>query len=112
MATQTYVLETIYSAALEREWIRSQQRSAVGISPATDEPKENLSKDLRGYLSNHPGWWTTQQLADATAIDKRLVISRLNTLVYAGKVRRAYPAIKGSVICRGFVQRYQWSGGN
>jgi hypothetical protein len=99
-------LETIYSAALERDYIRSQQRSPQAVVGTAPTPTP--SAQIRAFLSQRPGWWTVAKLAQALGMDRRIVVQRVNALVFSGHVKRQYPPIRGRQAHAGQVQGYRW----
>lgn len=100
----------VYSAELEREYVRSQQRpdGAVTTVPAL---KPGSARSIVGaWLRAHPHWWTVSQIVVATKLRRELVVSACGSMAYSGEVDRERPPIKGAQIHRGQMQRYRWRG--
>lgn len=95
-----------YSAALEREYVRSQQRTDA---PVILEPRERTYKDavvLRDFIRTYRVWWTVDRLSAALGMDRRYIVTRINGLVNQDHVERKYPAINGRMA--GIEQSYRW----
>lgn len=98
-------LETVYTAAMERERVRAQQRTPEPFVPVRPvSPREVI----RALLASRVEWWTVDAVTAALRADRRQVVSCLGGLVHEGLVERERPAIKGSFIHKGARQRYRW----
>jgi hypothetical protein len=97
-ATIAAVIEKFgaYSAALEREYIRSQQRPAVELKVRVSDhgrPKAQatLSKrqQLIDCLRTRPGyWWTSKDVQKAVELPGKVIHSELHALSQEGKILR------------------------
>lgn len=93
---------TVYTAALEREFIRSQQRSAP--APKLKSTRGRVSQFLQKHSES---WWTQGEIAVLLGE----TIERVNTAIWGlyrfGLVARKEPSFRGR---RGDPQRYRWIG--
>lgn len=107
-ATIAAVIEKFgaYSASLEREYIRSQQRSpeAKVSTPYTGGAK-GVPKLVAAYLSTRPGWHLLSDIAEAIQTKQTSTLSALTYWRQKGKVDRQHEVSHRLV---GMLQRYRW----
>jgi biotin operon repressor len=102
-------VETVWSGALERERILSQQRPAP---PVITEPKSrarlNASGDLRdrvsGLLQASRQWWSKREIQQELGISKEQTHTAVRGLLLRGYLMRENEE-RGR---RGTPQRYRW----
>jgi hypothetical protein len=98
-ATIAAVIEKfgVYTAALEREYIRSQQRPAVELKvrvlqhPGRPKEAKTLSRrqKLIACLQSKPAyWWTSKDVQAETGMDPKCINSELHALSQEGKILR------------------------
>ncbi len=114
MQTEAIELVVVYNAEMERELVKAQQRQPE-IAPLA--PVDDRRSAVRALLAQYQGqWWSINAMAQTLRMDRRLVISRVNVLVYAGLVTRRHPPItvrgraNGIMVHRGQAQGYRWNG--
>lgn len=95
----------IYTAALEREYVKSQQRAPE--PPQTAPSESRVIRDhIAAFLQKHPEWWTMTEISRLLLIDIATVNTAIYTLTKRGEVTRQSAPVWGR---RCSAQRYQWS---
>lgn len=98
----------VYTAALEREYILSQQRKPGETLPVESIDSPSRRAMVATVLQSQPRWWSTVEVHAVTGLSREFVTQALSQLVYAGFVTRMHPPLKGAAIHRGASQRYRW----
>lgn len=100
--------EVVYSATLEREYVRSQQRHPGQVDRGADALEIFARDVIASRMKRAQVWCTVNRLSAATGIPRQRVAVIVNQLVYAGLVERLLPPIRGASIHRGAAQHYRW----
>lgn len=84
-----------YSASLEREYIRSQQRTpepdGKPVAANYTDARRMVTQSLRAV----PGWWTGADLSAHTGLTVTAISYALHAMVSADEVERFYPPVLG-----------------
>lgn len=99
-------MEIVYSAAIERNAIRAQQRQPPASAPASPftyraEHKDTVSRFMQRFQQA----WTMTELSKLLRLSVHVVNHALYVLISEDMVAREYPTMRGR---RGNPQRYRW----
>jgi hypothetical protein len=96
----------VYSAALEREWIKAQQRTPP--PPERVHPGRDITaghrETVRTFLSKFPQAWTVEEVSLLTRLSEYQAYNAIRFFLLNGLVSVASEN-RGR---RGHPQRYQW----
>ncbi len=105
MQTQGY--QVIYSAALEREIVKAQQRPAPGpLQPrATRDVTHQHRQTVARFFQQFPQSWTVGEVSQLTRLPNYAVYNAFRFFMTQGQLHTAHQG-RGH---RGKPQRYRWS---
>ena len=117
-------MEIVYTAAIEREMVKAQQRTPERCDLPVPRPSRRAPKitrpvtlraSVRAMLQSRAGWWSSKDVAAVVDGDRTLVCYALVALVKVGLAERERVVEQGldkngqlRGLRTGQTQRYRW----